>query len=100
MIFNAARLFSLKHYPINELDIGILTEQLVTHFRWSDDLVNQCNMECPSFSTCINKNLHQANGTNFCMQSGYEAISLTTLRSLIIVDHNFFLEFFYIKKIF
>ena len=53
MLFNAAKLFSPKHYPVHELDRGTSTEQwlnqLVTNFYWSDDLVNQCNAELLGF---------------------------------------------------
>ena len=53
MLFNAAKHFSPKHYPVIELDRGTSTEQwlnwLVTHFCWSNDLVNQLNAELLEF---------------------------------------------------
>ena len=52
-IFNASRLFSPKHYPMDALDQGNLTEQwlnqLVTHFKWSSILVDQANAELLEF---------------------------------------------------
>ena len=48
-----ARVSSPKHYRVEELDKGTLTKQwlnqLVTHFHWSDDLVNQSNAELLEF---------------------------------------------------
>jgi hypothetical protein len=52
-IFNAARFFSPKHYPMDALDQGTLTEQwlnrLVIHFKWSFVLVDQANAELLEF---------------------------------------------------
>ena len=52
-MFNVAKLFSPKHYPVDELDKRTLTEQwlnrLVTHFRSSDDLIDQCNAKLLEF---------------------------------------------------
>ena len=62
-------LFSPKHYPKDELDRGTLTEQwlnwLVTHFCWSNDLVNQCNTELLEFVemlsyVCEHRGMHEA----------------------------------------
>lgn len=67
-IFYAAKFFSPKHYLVDELDIGTLTEQwlnqLVTHFRWSDDSVNQCNAKLLEFvemlsSICEHQGVHK-----------------------------------------
>ncbi|KAG0593808.1 hypothetical protein M758_UG021100 [Ceratodon purpureus] len=68
-IFSAARLFSPKHYPMDALDRGTLTEQwlnlLVTHFKWSSVLVDQANAEVLKFvemlsSACKNRSMHEA----------------------------------------
>jgi hypothetical protein len=61
--------FSPKHYPVDELERGTLTEQwlsrLVTHFRWSNDLVNQRNAELLEFMemlsfVCEHQGMHKA----------------------------------------
>ena len=63
------RLFSPKHYPVDELDKRTLTEQwlnwLVTHFHWSNDLINQCNVELLEFVdmlsfVCEHHGMHEA----------------------------------------
>jgi len=88
-IFNAARLFSPKHYPVDELDRGTLTEQwlnrLVTHFRWSDDLVNQCNAELLEFvemlcSVCERRSMQEA--WVFCGNDREFMINWPTMMSL------------------
>ena len=67
IIFNTERFLSLKYYPVNELDKRTLTEQwmdqFVTHFRWSDDLINQCNAEFVkmlTFREDVNRGMDEA----------------------------------------
>ena len=69
MLFNAAMFSKPKHCPIDELERGILTQhwlnQLVTHFRWSDDLVKQCNVELLEFvEICGHRGMHKACGND------------------------------------
>jgi hypothetical protein len=68
-IFNAARLFSPKHYPLDDLDMGQMIEtwlaRLVLHFQWGPEPVDQCNVELLEFvemlsSVCQQKGIHEA----------------------------------------
>ena len=88
-VFNVARLFSPKHYPIDALDRGTLTEQwlnrLVTHFKWSSVLVDEANAELLEFvemlsSACQHRSMHEAWG--FCGHDREFKINWPTLMSL------------------
>jgi hypothetical protein len=61
-----AGLFSMKHSPVDVLDRKTLIEQwmnwLLTHFHWSDYLVNQCNAEWLEFMEMLSSVCgHQGN---------------------------------------
>ena len=67
-IFYATRLFNPKHYPIDALDRGTLTEQwlnrLMTHFNWSYVLVDQAYAELLEFmemlsTACQHQSMHE-----------------------------------------
>ena len=88
-IFNAARFFSPKHYPMDALDRGTLTEQwlnrLVTHFKWSSVLVDQANAELLEFvemlsSACQHRSMHE--DWVFCGRDREFKINWPTLMSL------------------
>ena len=88
-IFTSAKLFSPKHYPLDDHDRGQLTEtwlvRIVSHFQWDQELVGRCNAELLEFvetlaSMCQHKGMHET--WTFCGSDREFMLNWPTLMSL------------------
>ena len=88
-IFTLAKLFSPKHYPLDDHDRGQLTEtwltRIVSHSQWDPELVGRCNAELLEFvetlaSICQHKGMYET--WAFCGSDREFMLNWLTLMSL------------------